>query len=1193
MEQRKLQPFVGTSTNQVAQRDIGFWDSAGATYGYNYGPITRFGLELMEYGTDEFDQGYDWEKDIEGYEQDAEFLASAKSPEHMQFLKESLNLNRANRDAMERGSFWGIMTASIVDPLNIAFGMPVFNTGLKAAWASKSAFGVAREASKVGFAMGVAQEALRAPFDPLATPGEIGTNLISTTVGSGLLVGGLRGGANFLQPRVKKGLDDLQTYAYDVGGVPNEYNGVAIVKTSKGTTRPDGTKVNAVFSRSDNKIYWDDAAIKKTFDMKPWTKPKVRGVRPLPENAFNTPEEYSRFVLHHEMAHVDMPYEAMKKQFAKDNGGATLTRPDYENEINNMALERHYKGYGLKQTSATKSWFYNAVTTPQKRILNDPSLPNEIKYNVARSWYNASLDLEGNPSGKGVQSLAARALTYGADSYNLERDIKVLWRQETKGFGAGGDVLGFNLDNARVKLGTYGQNARTFEEYFQNTMDLIIDEKSPMFNKSILANLPKPQIEAMERMKKFFADFQEDGRMAGVLGDDATIRAKLKMYKENIAIREEEINKLNEKLKTSKDKQTASDLAVKQDFLKKEQSEARYLQGLLDTSINKDFAIPIYYNKVLLKESEQAREELTVIFTDHLLSGGKHSSWNNVNGTWTTQRVTQQNEARNIAEQIVDRIIEDPDTGNFTPRSGKGKHLMRRALDIPEWKIKNYIVRDVRVVQNYANKMGFRIEWALIHGKMDIDDVLNRHEELMRIGGKHSEDRIAEVRRDFLGDYEREAGIHIRDPDAWNQTVIRNLKSVAGMTYLPLAGITSIIDAVAMPIFEHGFGAVGKAAMRVVDGDFKEMRLNGLQVRNGNEAMETVKPFVQYRVLSDSVRDLQPKLMERAIQGAERGFYMLNLLSGVTSIGKQVNTAFLIPEFFRRITAIKKNGKLTKFEIGELARYGITEQLAKDLADMPWGKTDTGMPTLDLSAWPSTTFQDRRLKRQMSAYLAQNARNTIMHSTSGDRPLVMDGFTYVKWKPWMKTMGMSIDDRASTANVKFARLENAYMSIPFQFLNFAFAANNRIFAASLDPARQHRLAGVMALLGMSYITLKLKKDDWWFENKSTTEILMRTVDQSGIAGLYSDIAYHALHTAIAGGMHNPDNSWLKGKYKPSAQDDMFDKMGAVPSMLSEWVKGAHAITTGNTMEGLRDLSYHVPLLGISGLADDVRSFTRQ
>jgi len=51
------------------------------------------------------------------------------------------------------------------------------------------------------------------------------------------------------------------------------------------------------------------------------------------------------------------------------------------------------------------------------------------------------------------------------------------------------------------------------------------------------------------------------------------------------------------------------------------------------------------------------------------------------------------------------------------------------------------------------------------------------------------------------------------------------------MTYLPLAGLTSIIDAVGMPIFEHGFGAVAKNAMRVVDGDFAQMRLNGKQVR--------------------------------------------------------------------------------------------------------------------------------------------------------------------------------------------------------------------------------------------------------------------------------------------------------------------------------------------------------------------------
>ena len=1190
MEQRKLTPFVSTNVDEVAKRDAGFWDTASATYGYNYGPITRFGLELMEFGSDEFDEAYNWEADVDGYEQDVEFLSTARNSEHMQFLKESLNINRINRDTMDRGSFWGIMTASIVDPLNIAFAMPVFNTGLKAAWASKSAFGVSREAGKVGLQMGVAQEFLRAPFDPLNTTAEVGTNLISTTVGSALLVGGLRGGANVLQPRVKIGLDKLKDYAYDVGKVPTEYNGVPIVKGSKGTARPDGSKVGAVYSRSDNKIYWDEDYLKAQFVQKPWTKPKVKGVRPLPENAFNKPEDYARFVLQHEMAHVDKPYEAMRASIKKDKG-VSFSRADYENEINNIALDNHYKGFGLKQTTATKSWLYNVITTPQKRILNDLTLPNEIHYNTARTFYNASLDLEGNPYGKGVQSLSARALTYSADYNNLERDLKQLWRTETKGFASGGDVLGFNVDNLRVRAGTYGQNARTFDEWLQNVIDLNIDSKNPAFNKTILDNLPKSSQEALERYRKFIRDFQEDGRNVGVFGDDVTIRAKIAVIDEKVTLRQDEIDELSKQQSLTKEQQRKID--INKDAIAIEQKESNFLKGMLDSSINKDYAVPIYYNKVLLKESQQSRDELTIIFKDHLLGQGKHNTWNNTTGTWSTKRVSQEKDALEIAQQIVSKIIEDPDGGNFIPRSGKGKHLMRRALDIEEWKIKDYIVRDGRVLQNYANKMGFRIEWARVHGKMDIDDVLNRHEELMRLDGRFSNDRVAEVRRDFLADYEREAGIHVRDPDARTQTVVRNLKSIAGMTYLPLAGITSLIDAVAMPIFEHGFKNVFKGGMRIVDGDFASMKLNARQVKQGGEALEIERPIVQYRVLTDSVRDLQPKLVERTIQTAERGFYMANLLAPVTSTGKQINTALLIPELFRRINIIKNNGKISQFELGEMARYGITEDISKKFADMPWGKSDTGLPLLNLEDWPSTTFQDRELKRTMTTYLAQHARNTIMHSTSGDRPMIMDGFVYLKWQPWMSKFGMVIDERASTANVKFARYENALLGMPFQFLNFAFAANNRIFAASLDPARQHRLAGVMSLLGMSYLTLKLKKDDWWFENKSTAEILMRTVDQSGITGLYSDLAYHALHTAIATGMHNPDNSWLKGKYTPTMGDDAVDKFGAVPSMLSEWVKGAYEMTTGNTMEGLRDLTYHVPLLGLSGLSDDVRSFTRQ
>ena len=81
MEQRKLTPFVSTNVDEVAKRDAGFWDTASATYGYNYGPITRFGLELMEFGSDEFDEAYNWEADVDGYEQDVEFLSTARNSE--------------------------------------------------------------------------------------------------------------------------------------------------------------------------------------------------------------------------------------------------------------------------------------------------------------------------------------------------------------------------------------------------------------------------------------------------------------------------------------------------------------------------------------------------------------------------------------------------------------------------------------------------------------------------------------------------------------------------------------------------------------------------------------------------------------------------------------------------------------------------------------------------------------------------------------------------------------------------------------------------------------------------------------------------------------------------------------------------------------------------------------------------------
>ena len=126
-------------------------------------------------------------------------------------------------------------------------------------------------------------------------------------------------------------------------------------------------------------------------------------------------------------------------------------------------------------------------------------------------------------------------------------------------------------------------------------------------------------------------------------------------------------------------------------------------------------------------------------------------------------------------------ILEDPDIINLLPRSGKRKHLMSRVLNFPTHELKEFLILDERVIEKYANQMGFHIEFGRKMGTMDIDDVLDRHEFVMREKGI-PEKRIAEVRSDFLGDYEREAGIHIRDPEARSQRYVRNLQAVSGMT---------------------------------------------------------------------------------------------------------------------------------------------------------------------------------------------------------------------------------------------------------------------------------------------------------------------------------------------------------------------------------------------------------------------------
>jgi len=125
-------------------------------------------------------------------------------------------------------------------------------------------------------------------------------------------------------PQFKSGLEKLN----EIPDVTT--TGIPVKKGPTGKSRKDGSPVSAFLKRDPDgkplEIVIDTDAIKSQFESKPWTKPKVEGVRPLPDKLFKTPEQWAKFVYLHEEAHTKIP----------NNG---LSKADYENLINEKALE--------------------------------------------------------------------------------------------------------------------------------------------------------------------------------------------------------------------------------------------------------------------------------------------------------------------------------------------------------------------------------------------------------------------------------------------------------------------------------------------------------------------------------------------------------------------------------------------------------------------------------------------------------------------------------------------------------------------------------------------------------------------------------------------------------------------------------------------------------------------------------------
>jgi len=1206
-------------------------------------------------------------------------IAKAKNAEHLADIKADIDQRLANKSTLERAGLTsgGMWVASILDPLNVAFALPVFGQfGMiaRGGMTLRAAAGASLKGSAFNAAVA---ETVRAPFDITNTVTETGLNLATMTA-MGTIFGSAPAAGRGMYNSIRKG-QALQAATYqNKGSLPDQVDGVNItrnkesvatltapprpltkktsftgdtaqtrrslndlekeladvtdrsthigkaqpeaqrlgmelqdyfkmlradikrlqtaVKTTKATinstpfkTAENNLKVakkdaaakkkhdaqvkkeriqlrnttGVTFNKKTQTVDINEEQLEKSFNQRPWVIPEIEGATSFKERDFNHAQEWGDFLVLREIT----------RNKTKRISGES--KASYVDRTNKIALDRSRSGLELKETPFTRSVAFKALSTPGKRILANGTNSMKRAYHMLVGV--DQLRIAGEKTQH--QSVARQVKTHQARAKVTLAKLQNHWTQDTQNRNKGTDILGYNTDNAVAKL----NGTKTFEDWFEALVEVRLRKAKGDLHKND-GTVSKDVRAALSDLDDFFGEYRLDLQNLGMLSDGASIKTKLIDVKARIV-------KLKEDEK-------ARGLTKKQsDYLSSLVDQEEYLDGLVQGRFSDRYVFPIYYDKLALSRDKTLRPRLEQVFADWIRNNPIDSMWDEKAGKFVKVDPANRKDPMLIAKDAVDAIMEegDPithlDTGTGAP---KGKHLRHRMIDIPEYLIKDFIVKSPNVLTSYATRVGKRMEFVRNFGNRNITEILDDFEDEM-IAAKFSDKKIQSLRQDFLTDYERTMGEFNKSPDRWDNQVGRGIKSLAGMAYLDEAAIASVSD-MGMMVLNHGMRNLFVPMRTELDRALMGKAKASVKKLSG-EMNELTGNSVAMRIVQDNLDGLQSNLQERIFNPLERAYYNIPVIG---------NGLGALTYWFKGIDGVRRShmymdglikwadGTISEADAQMLMRYGFTQKdadaikgYAKQGNKAGWEKGDSYIYA-NIESWPQSTQAERDLFLKWNTAMNAGIGNTIMHATSFDKPRILDGAVYVRYRPWMKNVGLVIDERASSRNIKVARLESQLMTFPFQFMNFLLAATNRITAAMFDPMQKHRMIGATALVGLGYATLRLKNEDWWFDQRDNDEIMQRSIEQSGITGIYGEIAYSAIHMAVAMGAIDPETSLLTPKYRP---DDSMEELvgtlgGAGGGLMWDFLQAARDMFDGNMTEAAEHMKYSWPSFPAMSIAHD-------
>jgi len=1227
------------STGEAVNRRPTFGEVTQATIGQTFGAAYE-NLQTAFLHGGKADPTFRWQDNVKGYEQFSSYLSEANNPEMMAAMKRTVENSYERRAVLADATLGQSLVAELFNPINLV-AIPV---GIPAKTIGMAAF---RSGVSVGAVEAGAEAFLRQPNDPLATYQEGAANIIGAT-----LFGGAIGGAVNI-PSISK----AQAYERTSNAI-NDYF----------STVKDTEKLSVLTPEEIESV------------------PTERPNREVPE------EELNNIISDLEARAADFEDRATRFEVDRDlrDQGEQLRveAQTLRKELGYRYLDdlRAYGDdpYSIIANKFTDSPLFKMISTPMKRALQS-KYPSSVKEKFVSLANDSGITLALNAVGKAAPpSVYQRTATSLGELARAHDDLIKLWASETN--ASTSSVLDLNLSDVARKV---TRSNDKYESWLNsvNTRRLKGDQ-----------NLTDAENNAVRRINEYFKAKGEMLEEVGLIRSQKGLAARVNAL-------EAEIEALTNRRQATKKLQSITAIDARLNDLKRQLKGDQEALAAASNITDTESFYPRFWDHTAIKKNRQAFSD--VIYDWY----SKNPFVTDVRGgVFTKVELSTEPEAlRKRAEETIDRILGEKDPTNIDNIGvgyGRSKHFRHRQLDIPNALVTDFISTDpLAVMKTYAARIEPRFHFQKMFGKDFAGALFDMELDMLESGASEAE--INAMRRDFSGLYDRISGAVIRNPDALSQKAAFFLREAASFAYMGGAGLASLPD-FGRIVMQHELDSVFKGVRAMFDKERVNLAVD--EVRYSGAALDIFMQSAHMRISEDLANNFQANSL---LNSARNAFYIVNGLAPMTTLAKQL--AGIVDSHTIIDYSIKlSQGKLDDQSITWLARHGIDEDFARQIAKAPWEKGPDGLymantdnwadsisipeidgkrikvieinedgspvgksrkgryipafyndkaktinfdrdyiegPMFESKAWLNPKMEgvkalpdifktpkqwsnfimlheinhsrfrredlgfskdqtaeyenainDMALKDYREAQtlnedtvlrfrtaLNSGVLNQIMSATPADKPLIVDGVAHIPMSIASK-FGMKEDSIVKG----YARVENGFLGLPFQFYNFLLASVNKTVGAIAHGQVKNRALGSAVMLGLGYMVTQIRTPDYVWNEMSVQDKFARSLDMSGLGSIYSDLFYTSMHTSLAFGGPNITAGLFSPKYntEKSIADGVSGLAGAGPSWGLDMVNSMGVFLSGEYGEGAKEFVRNLPGSNLWFIRDEVNQISR-